>query len=244
MRIIDGIYLVGGAGYNLSGGCNVYMIDAGGELILVDVGHEGDVEYVKENITDEDMNPRDVSTLLITHSHLDHAGGAAKAKETFNCRLAAHELTAKAIEEGFQGSQGPFTPAEVELKLRGGETLIFGDIEVEVLDTPGHTREGGDLCYKIVVDGKVILFTGDIAFKCWRGLMGGHPVSAWLGSATLEEAELYLKTLRRLRESVKPDILLPGHRLMALRDGWKELQECIRLVSTYIEENLTKGAQT
>ena len=59
MRIIDEVYFVGGAGCNLSGGCNVYMIDADGEFILVDIGHEGDVEYVKENITGEGMNPRD-----------------------------------------------------------------------------------------------------------------------------------------------------------------------------------------
>jgi len=37
MRIIDGVYIVGGAEYNLSKGCNVYLIDTGGELLLVDI---------------------------------------------------------------------------------------------------------------------------------------------------------------------------------------------------------------
>ena len=237
MRILDGVYLVGGAGYNLSGGCNVYLIDAGGELLLIDIGSEGDVELVEENIRSEDLNPKDVLVLFITHPHTDHAGGAARAKKIFECKLAAHKITAEIIEGGFKKSQNEPQPAQVEIKLHGGESLAFGDLEVQVLDTPGHTREGGDLCYLIEANGKSILFTGDIAFKCERGLMGGHPVTAWIGKRSRKEIETYLNSLRSLLEIAKPDILLPGHGLLALREGWRELDECIRIVAKHLEES-------
>ena len=236
MRILDGVYIVGGAGYNLSGGCNVYLIDAGGELLLIDIGSEGDVGLIEENIRFEDLNPKDVSVLFITHPHTDHADGAARAKRIFECKLAAHKITAEIIESGFKKSQNKPQPAQVEIKLHGGESLAFGGLEVQVLDTPGHTREGGDLCYLIEANGKSILFTGDTAFKCERGLMGGHPVTAWIGKRSPKEIETYLNSLRSLLEIAKPDILLPGHGLLALREGWRELDECIRIVAKHLEE--------
>ena len=236
MRIIDGVYIVGGAEYNLSKGCNVYLIDTGGELLLVDIGLEDDVKLVEENIKDENLNPKDVSILFITHPHMDHAGGAARAKRLFECRLAAHEIAAKIIESDFQKRRDRPTAAQVEIKLHGDKSLTFGDFEIHVLDTPGHTKEGGDLCYLIKANGKSILFTGDTAFKCERGLMGGHPVTAWIGKRSSEDVKTYLNTLRRLSKIVKPDILLPGHGFLALREGWKELNECIRIVAKHLEE--------
>jgi len=237
MRIVDGVYLVGGSSYNLSSGCNVYLIDTlGAGFILIDIGSEEDVEMVKANIIEEGFDPDSVSALFLTHSHLDHSGGAALAKKTFKCKLVAHELTAEAIESGFQRSQGRLTPAYVDIKLRGGETLTFGKSKIEVFDASGHTREGGDLCYGLKVEGKSLLFTGDTAFKCDRGLMAGHPVSSWLGSRDIESIRKYLRSLENLSRAVKPDILLPGHGLLALKGGWRELQECIRIVSEYAEK--------
>ena len=95
---------------------------------------------------------------------------------------------------------------------------------------------GGDLCYLIEVDGKSVLFTGDVAFKCERGLMAGHPITAWVGKRNQKDIETYLNSLRKLLETVKPDILLPGHGLLALRDGWKEIEECIRIVEKYLRD--------
>ncbi|RJS85244.1 MBL fold metallo-hydrolase [Candidatus Bathyarchaeota archaeon] len=236
MKVIDDIYLVGGASYNLSTGCNVYLIDCNHELVLIDIGSEADVKLIKENIVEGGFDPRKVSTVLFTHSHLDHAGGAAEAKRNFGCKLGSHVDTAKAIERGIQESQGKLKPAAVEIKLHGGETLTFGDKTIKILSTPGHTREGGDVCYMIECGGKRILFTGDTAFKCERGLMGGHPVSAWLGPRRKEEIEMYLHSLRDLLRLAGPEVLLPGHGLLALKRGREELKRCIEIVSEYLSE--------
>ena len=65
--------------------------------------------------------------LSITHPHMDQDDGAAKAKKLFECRLAAHEITAEIIESGFQKSQNKPPAAQVEIKLRGDESLTFGN---------------------------------------------------------------------------------------------------------------------
>jgi len=74
-------------------------------VVLVDIESEGDVDLIEENIRAEDLNPRDVSVLSITHPHMNQDDGAAKAKKLFECRLATHEITAEIIESRFQKSQ-------------------------------------------------------------------------------------------------------------------------------------------
>src|SRR5690606_38622095 len=60
--------------------CNVYLIDCGQELVLIDCGSgaAGSVDAILDNVTADGLSPDRITTILLTHKHGDHIGGAAQ----------------------------------------------------------------------------------------------------------------------------------------------------------------------
>lgn len=72
--------------------------------------------------------------ILLTHNHMDHLGALAELHSKLKVPLAAHALDAGNL------------PSPPEMLLGNGDTISFGNLELEVLHTPGHTP--GSLCFK------------------------------------------------------------------------------------------------
>ena len=104
MKITDEVYAVGGGrnGLGISDGhdCNVYLIDGGGELALIDAGCGCNVEPILDNIRALDFDPLRVGRLLLTHAHADHCGGAAEIHESLSLEVAVSAKEAEALEQG------------------------------------------------------------------------------------------------------------------------------------------------
>lgn len=79
------------------------------------------------------------------------------------------------------------------------ETLVFGDVSVEVIKTPGHTR--GSVCYKFSEGGDDHLFTGDTLFA---GSIGRTDFSG----GSYDEI---MSSLRRLSGLKAETAIYPGH---------------------------------
>ena len=80
---MPGVHLVGSGalGFDLTApaDCHVYLVvdPQTGEAALIDAGSGLATERILANV-DEALVPRDhITTLLVTHAHADHAGGAA-----------------------------------------------------------------------------------------------------------------------------------------------------------------------
>lgn len=65
--------------------------------------------------------------ILNTHHHWDHTGGNEELKSKFNCTVVGP----KADKGRIPG---------IDIALADGESWQFGDLKMEVFDTPGHTR--------------------------------------------------------------------------------------------------------
>ena len=220
MRILDRVFLVGGADYRLSTGCNVYLIDAQGDLLLMDIGGEADVEDVLSNVREEGFDPREVSALFVTHEHGDHGGGAKKAKEIFRCETLAHVHAAEKLGEGF-----------IDTGLSGGERIVRNDVEVVPIHTPGHSP--GSLCYCVRISGTAYLFSGGTVFvraPMSAEQMGGYPIRTWLRSMDASTWEVYTRSLRKLAEECHPEALFPGHGCFVLREGTLALREAVEAI--------------
>ena len=53
-----------------------------------------------DNINSLGLNPARLHTLVLTHYHIDHIGAAESFRRDYGCRIAAHKLDARVIEEG------------------------------------------------------------------------------------------------------------------------------------------------
>jgi glyoxylase-like metal-dependent hydrolase (beta-lactamase superfamily II) len=118
-------------------GTNTWLVEAGGEVIVIDPGpvDPGHMERVVEHVAGH--TPVGV---LVTHTHVDHAPLA---------NPLARELGVPA----FGHSPGPgFDP---DLVLGEGSDLAIGPVRLEVLYTPGHADD--HLCFRVAD----VLFTGD-----------------------------------------------------------------------------------
>jgi len=165
--IIKGVYLIGGPDVSRSDDATSFIIDFGGELVMIDAGAGGSSRILQKNIEDAGLDPKAISTLILTHNHIDHIGSAPYFRTHFGCTIVMHDLDADAVEEGDSMRTAAscygttFSPTAVDRKLKGDhEILRFGEQELHCLHTPGHTP--GSLAVYLDRSGKRVLFGQDI----------------------------------------------------------------------------------
>ena len=79
----------------------------GEKYILVDTGVPKSFETIKRYMTDNGINPKDISAVIITHNHLDHTGSISKIKELTGAPVLIHK------SEDMFLSKGVTTPVQI-----------------------------------------------------------------------------------------------------------------------------------
>ena len=127
-----------------------------------------------------------IETIILTHSHSDHAHGVAELVGLTGATVVAHARELPGVSKSYRGYVLGVT----------GEQWALGDIPMRLIHTPGHTR--GSL--SILVEGR--LFTGDTLNV---GSIGSPGTEAGLIEALWKTVQEPLKAL--------PDdtTIHPGH---------------------------------
>jgi len=166
-RILPEVYLVGSSEISNPGDCMVYLVDCKRELALIDAGVSPDISKICRNIKRVGLDPENISTLFITHSHIDHVGGAASFLEKYECKTVAHELDSEAVEKADPELTGAvwynqkLIPCKVDVKLSGSEgDVSVGNKTFRWFHTPGHTP--GSISILLNTSDGNILFAQDV----------------------------------------------------------------------------------
>ena len=141
-------------------GANCYVVgcEETKEAAVIDPG--GDVEKILRYLKDKGLT---LLYIIDTHGHIDHISGNDELREATGAKLMIHELDAGMLTNAqhnlsaLMGFETKFKPADQ--LLTEGDTVEIGNVKLEVVHTPGHTRGG----ISLTTEGAV--FTGDTLFN-------------------------------------------------------------------------------
>ena len=110
-----------------------------------------------------------VSSILLTHAHVDHVSGVARAKRRLDAPVYLHNadvpLYENAAKQGAMFGLQVEQPPPVDRFYEGQGPITFGDYVVAVHHTPGHAPGGVCLAVSKPGDGGApVLFVGDTLF--------------------------------------------------------------------------------
>jgi len=134
----------------------------------------------------------EVVMLIMTHSHWDHIIDAHLLKEKTGAPLYIHERDKENLLK--PGSDGlplplPIEGVEADHLMKEGDVLKVGELELEVIETPGHTP--GGVCLYLPKEGTLI--SGDTLFQGSIGrldLPTAEPDKMWTSLGKLAKLPL------------------------------------------------------
>ena len=173
---------------------NCYLISTDKAAEVIDPGFKTEItaDFLKANGGKARM-------ILITHAHFDHIGGAEALRDETGVEIGIGELDAPALRDTEFNLSDKFhahiAPFSADRTFCDGEKFSVGDIDFEVILTPGHTV--GGVSY---LSGES-LFSGDTLFA---GAVGRTDMPG----GSLKALKKSLKRLIALPEETK---VYPGH---------------------------------
>lgn len=144
---------------------NTYLLSDGqGHALVVDPGNStaGEHRRMQQAIDSAGLQ---LEGILCTHLHFDHILGIPFLQRQYRCDFHAHRQdeswlhNISGIAAAF-GLQVPDMELQLEKTLKDGDHITLGDIDLEVLFTPGHSA--GGLCFYAARE--QALFCGDTLF--------------------------------------------------------------------------------
>lgn len=221
IEVYPGIHQI--VGINRS--AHAYLIQGTHKNVLIDCCLPDNWPHVCACLREIGLEPADIDMVLLTHEHIDHAGGVPYFGQ--HALIGAHRLAANKLTLGdefvlmnqaFDAGSSDF---HIDLFLAEGTTINLGNYELNVIATPGHCS--GAICFH--EPSHHLLFSGDVVMA--NGIVGGV-----LQSGNISD---YIHSLRRLA-ALRIRHLFPGHGRISAR-GDEDVDKGIQRLETLLEES-------
>ena len=186
---------------------NVYLVEDDAKLTLIDTGLPRSSGKIIKYIKQLGYEPSSVSTIILTHFHIDHDGSAKKMQELTNAKIAVHEAEADVVAAKKSPPKPKkllvkaltsiikVTPVEPGLLIKDGDKI--GGLLV--IGTPGHS----DGSISLLDEKRKVMFVGD-AVRFVDGKVEGPPEGFTLDMARAKESIGRISTFDF-------DVMLSGH---------------------------------
>ncbi len=162
----------------------IHLIIEHGKVAIVDTGTAFSIDGVVETLENKNISFEDVDYVMLTHIHLDHAGGASECMRRFpNAKLVVHPRGARHMadptkliagvisvygESEFKRVYGEIHPIDASRIIEAPDQfhVNLNGRDLLLLDTPGHARHH----YCIFDERSHSFFTGDTLGVSYREL--------------------------------------------------------------------------
>jgi metallo-beta-lactamase class B len=129
VKVFDNLYFLGMTEFT------AWAIPTSAGIIVTDPLFDYSVEdEVVQGLTKLGMNPADIKYVLVSHGHLDHAGGAKLLQERYGARVLM-----SAADWDMLDRDNPRWKPKRDLTITDGQKLTLGDTTLTLYLTPGHT---------------------------------------------------------------------------------------------------------
>lgn len=159
------LFVAGEALWVAQTNCFVVAPEKGGPCVIIDT--PPDLGAIEALVRRHDLTP---VAVLLTHGHIDHAGGAGVATDLDVSAYLHPDDEFLALDPGAQlrrlfgvtdpGVEDAYAFPPTHVRLTAGERLSLAGLEIDVVHTPGHTP--GHCCFHLAAEG--VLFSGDQLF--------------------------------------------------------------------------------
>ena len=246
MNVVDGISVIDSEYYSKDFAA-IYLLKQKNKVIIIETGTNYSVTHVKEALSQIGLSFSDVSYVIPTHVHLDHAGGAGllmmqcqNAALVVHPRVARHLIDpsklvagAKAVygENKFKEYYGEIFPIDANRVIQADDNFIldFDGRELRFIDTPGHARHHFCIWDKATKS----MFTGDTFGISYRDL--DHQDELYILPSTSPvqfDPEALIQSINRIME-FKPERVCLTHfsAIKPTKKATNKLIESIHFVS-------------
>jgi len=180
--------------------CTILCDDKTKEAIVVD-GGDGVSEVMKRL----ERLGANAKYLVHTHAHIDHIGDLATLREKTGAQGLLHPADVPlyhtlGMQARWVGAYDAPRLVDLDGDLHDGDRIRAGDVEIDVLHTPGHTP--GSVCFSFANDDGHTILSGDTLFA---GAIG-----RWdLGGTSMEDIVDSIQ--RKLLPFDDETLVIPGH---------------------------------
>lgn len=174
-KVSDGLYTIE------LGRVNVNLIATDDALVLIDTGSPGDETAIRTALVQLGHTPQDLTHIIVTHVHADHAGSLAALQTVSNAQTIMHPVDAALAQRGdamrpltpsptllgrilyrfiIEPTPHNIAPARIDMTVEDGDLIpVAGGLRV--IHAPGHCA--GQIA--LLWEARSVLFAADTALN-------------------------------------------------------------------------------